>query len=258
MNSNLLEIRDFLEEKYLQYNTPEFIEGDPVAVPHLFSTKEDIEIAGFLTSVISWGRRSMITKAGVEMMRLMHFKPADFLMHASAGEIHSLSGFAYRTFNGLDLQTFIYSLRSVNNSFGSLEKAFFEPYDHQNLDMAKVINRFKVRFFGADSAGRAGKHLPDPLKNSAAKRINMFLRWMVRKDDRGVDFGIWKMVRPSQLICPLDLHSSRVARKLQLLDRKYNDWKAARELTQNLRIIDPTDPVKYDYALFGLGWYEKF
>jgi len=258
MSSNLEELRSFLEEKYLQYNTREFIEGDPVSVPHLFNSKADIEIAGFLTAIISWGRRSLIASAGAKMMRLMDYQPAEFVLRASANEIKSLNGFVYRTYNGLDLQTFIYALRSVYNSYGTLEKAFFEPLDHKDFDMARVISRFRSRFFGNSYAGHAGKHLPDPLKNSAAKRINMFLRWMVRQDEKEVDFGIWKMARPSQLICPLDLHSGRIARKLQLLQRKQNNWKAAVELTENLRIIDPDDPVKYDFALFGLGWYEKF
>lgn len=256
--THISHLRNLLEEKYLQYNTPDFIVGDPIAVPHKFTQRNDIEVAGFLTAIISWGRRPMITKAGFNLMQLMHFKPADFVMNASPNEISALSGFVYRTFNGLDLQVFIYSLRSLYEDYGSLENAFIEPKIYKENGMAHAINRFRLRFFSSAPAGRSGKHLPDPLKNSASKRINMFLRWMVRKDSRGVDFGIWKLIRPSQLICPLDLHSSRVARKLGLLNRRQNDWKAAVELTKNLILLDSDDPVKYDFALFGLGWYEKF
>lgn len=251
-------LKIFLEEKYLQFNNPDFVLNDPIAVPHLFSEPEDIEIAGFLTAVISWGRREMIAKAGYELMRRMDFKPAEFVMHGSDEEIASLAGFVYRTFNAVDAMVFVYSLRDVCTNYKTLENAFFEPFPMQENAMAIAINRFKQRFFGMFDPGRSGKHLSDPLRNAAAKRINMFLRWMIRSDGRGVDFGIWNSIPPSRLICPLDLHSASVARKLGLLSRKQNDWKAAMELTENLRNFDPADPVKYDFALFGLGWYERF
>jgi len=252
------QIRDFLEEKHLQYNTPAFIENDPVAVPHLFSAKADIEISALLTAVIAWGRREMITKAGIELMRRMDNSPAEFVASAGDSELKRLQRFVYRTFNDFDAQIFVLALRHLLAQFGSLEQAFFHPFPFGDESQATIISRFKERFFGIDHTARSRKHLPDPLKNSAAKRINMFLRWMVRNDGRGVDFGIWKSVKPSQLICPLDLHSGRVARKLGLLSRKQDDWKAAFELTANLRLLDADDPVKYDFALFGLGWYEKF
>jgi len=248
-------LKSFLEEKYIQYNTKSFITGDPIEVPHMFSNNADIEISGFLTAVISWGRRHAITKSGKELIRMMDYEPEVFVKHASEHEIATLNRFAYRTFSGLDAMTFILATRNIINEYGSLEKAFFSPYED---DMALIISRFKKRFFAIEHLPRTLKHLPDPMKNSAAKRINMFLRWMIRKDLNGVDFGIWESTRADKLICPLDLHSGQVARKLNLLSRKQNDWKAALELTQNLRLFDPEDPVKFDFALFGLGWYEQF
>lgn len=252
------DLRGFLEEKYIQYNTPAFIECDPVSVPHLFSDPADIEIAGFLTAVISWGRRDMITKAGRQLMDLMGNKPADFVTNASGAEIAALDRFYYRTFNGYDARVFVHSLQRLLAEYKTLENAFYQPLSSDITDMAALISRFRNRFFGMEPPGRSGKHISDPMKNSAAKRINMFLRWMVRNDDKGVDFGIWKSILPSHLVCPLDLHSSNVARKLDLLHRNYNDWKAAVELTESLRKFDAKDPVKYDFALFGLGWYEKY
>lgn len=250
-------MKSFLDEKYLRYNTPEFISGDPVSVPHHFSDPGDIEVSGFLTATISWGRREMIAKAGFKLMHMMSFEPAAFVLNASDREISALDRFVYRTFNGFDLQVFVLALRSLLNEFDSIEAAFFDPNDDET-EMAFILNRFITRFLAIDHPHRMRKHLPDPYRNSAAKRTNMFLRWMVRKDQHGVDFGIWKSVNPARLICPLDLHSGQVARKLGLLFRKQNDWKAALELTENLRKFDASDPVKYDFALFGSGWYEKF
>lgn len=251
------DLKQFLEEKYLQYNTPSFIHNDPIAIPHLFTSTTDIEISGFLTAVISWGRREMIARAGKELMRRMDFEPFAFVMDSSEKEISSLNGFVYRTFNSLDAQTFILALRNIYQSYGTLEKAFLN--DAENFpSMDFLLSRFKERFFSIEHLQRSRKHLPDPLRNSAAKRINMFLRWMVRADNKGVDFGIWKNFTAKHLIMPLDLHSARVARKLGILWRKQNDWKAAIELTENLRRFDQLDPVKYDFALFGLGWYERF
>jgi uncharacterized protein (TIGR02757 family) len=252
------DLKQFLEEKFLQYNTSDFIVSDPIAVPHLFTARTDIEIAGFLTAIISWGRREMIAKAGSELMHRMDYAPTEFVTQATDVEISSLNGFVYRTFNALDAQTFILALKKIYSETGSLENAFFEPLDTDPPAMDLIINRFRKRFFLIEHLPRTQKHLSDPLKNSAAKRINMFLRWMVRNDNKGVDFGIWKSLPPSCLVCPLDLHSARVARKLGLLLRRQNDWKAATELTEYLKKFDPDDPVKYDFALFGLGWYEKF
>jgi uncharacterized protein (TIGR02757 family) len=252
------DVRDFLDEKHLQYNNKNFIINDPIAVPHLFTARTDIEIAGFLTAIISWGRREMIAKAGNELMRRMDYAPTAFVTQATDVEIASLNGFVYRTFNALDAQTFILALKKIYSESGSLENAFFEPVAAEPREMDFLINRFRKRFFSIEHLPRTQKHLSDPLRNSAAKRINMFLRWMVRNDNKGVDFGIWKSIPPSCLVCPLDLHSARVARKLGLLLRRQNDWKAAAELTECLKKFDPDDPVKYDFALFGLGWYEKF
>jgi uncharacterized protein (TIGR02757 family) len=251
-------LKEFLDEKYLQYNSPAFIKGDPIAVPHMFTEKADIEVSGFLTAVISWGRREMICKAGMDIVQRMDHKPAEFVMLASDAEIGKLHTFVYRTFNGFDAQVFIYALRSLYKEFGSLEQAFLTSLHNDPSNLAAMISRFKQRFFIVEHLQRSTKHLSDPLKNSAAKRINMFLRWMIRKDNNGVDFGIWQSILPSQLVCPLDLHSARVARKLGLLKRKQDNWKAAIELTKNLSKFDSSDPVKYDFALFGLGWYEKF
>jgi uncharacterized protein (TIGR02757 family) len=251
------DLKQFLEEKFLQYNTPAFIINDPIAVPHLFKNKDDIEIAGFLTAIISWGRREMIAKAGNELMRRMDYAPTAFVMQATDVEIASLNGFVYRTFNAFDAQTFILALRNICQVYGTLENAFL-PDTEKSLQMDFIISRFRERFFSIEHLTRTRKHLSDPLRNSAAKRINMFLRWMVRSDEKGVDFGIWKNISSSRLVMPLDLHSARVARKLGLLSRKQNDWKAAIELTENLSYFDTADPVKYDFALFGLGWYEKF
>jgi len=256
--THICNLKPFLEEKYLQFNTPSFISCDPIAVPHLFIDRTDIEIAGFLTATISWGRRQSITAAGKNLVQLMGSEPARFVKYASTQEFSALDKFVYRTFNGYDAKVFLYALKNLYADYGSLENAFFDPLPSDGVDMALIINRFKKRFFCDANPGRSGKHLPDPLKNSAAKRINMFLRWMVRKDNAGVDFGIWNFIAPAQLIIPLDLHSGAVARKLGLLSRRTNDWKAALELTKNLQKFDPIDPIKYDFALFGMGWYEKF
>ncbi|GAB2769544.1 TIGR02757 family protein [Salinimicrobium soli] len=250
------ELKEFLDFKVEQYNTPEFIETDPVQIPHQFTKKEDIEISGFLTAVISWGNRKSILKNTNSMMELLGNAPFDFVMNHSEEDLEGLQNFVHRTFNGTDLIYFVTALRNIYSRHGGLESIFSNYSDNGSLQPA--IHEFKKIFFELPHEQRTEKHVSDPLKNSAAKRINMYLRWMVREDAGNVDFGIWKRISPSQLSCPLDVHSGNVARKLGLLKRKQNDAKALLELDTSLRKLDPNDPVKYDYALFGLGVFEKY
>ncbi len=250
------ELKSFLDFKYEQYNCKSFIDDDPVQIPHMFANFEDVEISAFLTSLVSWGSRKQIVKAGRNLMQIMDFCPYDFVMKSSSNDLSGLSKFVYRTFNSSDVVGFIHALRNVYNQHGNLESAFAGLSAHDN-SIGSRISLFRQRMINTGLPLRSHRHLPDPRTGSAAKRMNMFLRWMVRKDSRGVDFGIWKSITPGELICPLDLHSGNIARALGLLIRKQNDWKAAEELTNNLRTFDAIDPVKYDFALFGTGWYEK-
>jgi uncharacterized protein (TIGR02757 family) len=249
------ELGEFLEEKYRQYDQASFIESDPVSIPHLFSKKEDIEIAAFIAAILSWGSRKSIIGAARKLMLLMDDDPHDFLVHASEAEMERFGKFYYRTFNATDCLFFLEALGNLYRHHGGLEGAFGRL---SQAGARETIGRFRETFLLVPHASRSEKHLPDPRKGSPAKRINLFLRWMIRWDQKGVDFGIWKNFRPADLVCPLDIHSGRVARKLGLLTRKENDWKAAVELTEILRGFDPSDPVKYDFALFGLGIFEKF
>lgn len=253
---NSTELKSFLDEKVLLYNNPNFIESDPIQIPHLFSEKEDIEIAGFLSATIAWGNRKMIIKNAHRMMDLMGNAPYDFVMSHSETDLERLEHFVHRTFNGGDLFTFIKGLQHIYKNHNGLESAFSLHQERDNLQ--KSIHEFKKLFFEIPHQNRTQKHISDPLNNSAAKRINMYLRWMIRQDNKGVDLGIWKTISPSLLSCPLDVHSGNVARKLGLLTRKQNDGKALAELDKKLRFLDPTDPVKYDFALFGLGIFEGF
>jgi len=247
------EIRDLLEEKVIQYNNPKFIESDPILIPHQYTLKEDIEIAAFLTATISWGNRKMIIRNAQNMMNILGNSPFDFVMQKKHNDIDR---FVHRTFNEIDLNYFIRALHNIYTQHKGLEHIFST---HAHLDnLQNSIHEFKRVFFEIKHPSRTQKHVSDPFKGSAAKRINMFLRWMVRKDNAGVDFGIWERLNPSQLSCPLDVHSGNVARKLGLLTRKQNDAKALIELDTSLRKMDPKDPVKYDFALFGLGVFEKF
>lgn len=250
------ELKDFLDEKVLQYNTLDFIESDPVQIPHLFTQKEDIEIAGFLSATIAWGNRKMIIKNSHRMMEIMGNTPYDFVMSHSETDLERLESFVHRTFNGQDFVGFIKSLQNIYKNHGGLEAVFSKNQEVNS--MQKSISEFKKIFFEINHLPRTQKHISDPLNNSAAKRINMYLRWMCRQDNKGVDLGIWKSITPSKLSCPLDVHSGNVARKLGLLERKQNDAKALLELDTNLRELDPNDPVKYDFALFGLGVFEGF
>jgi len=253
---NKTAIIDFLDNKVEQYNNPTFIESDPIQIPHLFSKKEDIEIAGFLTATIAWGNRKSIIKNAKSMMQILDNSPYDFIINHEESDLKGLLPFVHRTFNGYDFIQFVKSLQNIYKNHVGLENIFSK---FENLDsLQKAIHEFKKIFFEIEHLSRTEKHISDPLKNSAAKRINMFLRWMVRNDHTGVDFGIWKTLSPSSLSCPLDVHSGNTARKLGLLTRKQNDSKALFELDMNLRKLDALDPVKYDFALFGLGVFEKF
>ncbi|WP_186824024.1 TIGR02757 family protein [Flavobacterium psychrophilum] len=253
---NLSELQSFLDEKVILYNNLNFIESDPIQIPHLFSLKEDIEIAGFLSATIAWGNRKMIINNSHKMMQLMGNSPYDFVLSHNENQLESLNKFVHRTFNGQDFAQFIKSLQHIYTNHNGLEAVFAKNATKDSIQ--KSISEFKKIFFENNHLPRTQKHISDPISGSAAKRINMFLRWMVRQDTHGVDFGLWKTISPSALSCPLDVHSGNVARKLQLLLRKQNDAKAVYELDTNLRLLDPNDPVKYDFALFGLGVFEKF
>ena len=249
-------LKDFLDAKVEQYNHPHFLESDPLQIPHQFHKKEDIEISAFLTATIAWGNRKSIINNAKKLMQLLDNAPYDFIMQHQDRDAEKLLSFVHRTFNGTDLCYFIKALHHIYTNHNGLEACFAKTATAQSVQPA--ISSFKQTFFELPHPLRTTKHVSDPLKGSAAKRINMFLRWMVRDHTTGVDFGLWKQLKPNQLSCPLDVHSGNVARKLKLLKRKQNDAKALAELDKNLRKLDPKDPVKYDFALFGLGVFEKF
>lgn len=255
-------LKDFFDRKVAEYNKPSFIKDDPVCIPHLFSKKKDIEIAGFFASIFAWGNRTTIINKSKELMQLMDMAPHDFIMHHSEKEIKKLLSFKHRTFNTTDLLYFIEFLQHHYTKHASLEDAFVK-YKIKDAGVIEEVERmligFHNYFFSMENMPpRTRKHIATPAKNSTCKRLNMFLRWMVRRDNKGVDFGIWKKIQPAQLICPVDLHVARVAKRFNLLTRKQIDWQAALELTSYLRTLDANDPVKYDFALFGLGVLEKY
>ncbi len=251
------ELKGFLEEKYDLYNRPNFIGTDPISIPHRFTKKEDIEIAGFLAATIAWGQRTTIINNSTKLMKLMGNSPHDFILSASKKDLVRFESFVHRTFNGIDAVYFMRALQNIYKKHGGLQQAFTSKQPANSC--LHAIAHFRELFFSPDAPSRTGKHVSDPTKNSSAKRLCMYLRWMVRNDKRGVDFGLWKdSFNAADLMCPLDVHSGNVARKLGLLKRTQNDWTAVEELTANLRKFDPLDPVKYDFALFGLGAFEKF
>ncbi len=250
------ELKDFLDEKADLYNRPSFIEDDPISIPHLYTRKEDIEISGFLAAAIAWGNRKMILRNSVRMMKILDDSPFEFILNSSDCELDQAIRFVHRTFNKVDFAYFLKALRHIYRNRGGLEKIFETHKTSDSLQPA--IHELHKIFFELPHEKRTERHVSDPFKGSAAKKINMYLRWMVRKDNRGVDFGIWKSIEPSILSCPLDVHSGNVARKLGLLKRKQNDSKSVKELDRVLRSFDREDPVKYDFALFGLGVNEKF
>jgi uncharacterized protein (TIGR02757 family) len=252
------ELKEFLDEKYLQYNRLSFIASDPISIPRRFSSKQDIEIAGFFAATIAWGQRPTIIKNANRLMDWMDERPHDFILNHSPKDLKPFKTFVHRTFNGTDCLYFIHALRHIYREHKSLEEVFVQGKSETEKDCKAALIRFRERFFQLPHPERTGKHVSNPAEGSAAKRLNMFLRWMVRQDKGGVDFGIWKQIPASALFCPLDVHSGNVGRKLRLLKRTQNDWRAVEELTASLRKLDPDDPVKYDFALFGLGVFEKF
>jgi uncharacterized protein (TIGR02757 family) len=245
-----------LHELHDRYNTPDFIAADPISVPHRFfdagARPEDVEISGFLAATIAWGNRKAIVKSANRMVDFMDGVPFDFVMNASAAELDRVLGYVHRTFNGADFRDFLLSLRHIYGRFGSMG-AFFENEYTRSGDIREVISQFRREFFTPPHAMRCEKHLSSIDRGAACKRTNMFLRWMVRRDDRGVDFGLWKSIPMSALYLPLDVHSAATARSMGLLTRRQNDWRAVEEVTARLREFDPTDPVKFDFALFGAG-----
>ncbi len=249
-------LKEMLDEKADWYNTVAFIEDDPVSIPHMFGLKEDREIAGLFSATIAWGQRATIIRNATRLMQLMDHAPFDFVMHAAESELRALEGFTHRTFNGQDARYFVLALRRLYAGHGGLEKVISGFWKDHHGDAGRALSSFRALFFSAGEPGRTTKHVADPLRGSSAKRLNMFLRWMVRSDDRGVDFGLWKDIPMSQLCCPLDVHTGRIARALGMLRRHSNDWSAVLELTALLREFDPDDPVRYDFALFGMGMYE--
>jgi uncharacterized protein (TIGR02757 family) len=250
------DLKQFLDQKSELYNRPGFIENDPISVPHLFKKKQDIEIAGFFAATLAWGQRKTIIRKCKELLAMMDNDPHEFILHHTDNDLKRFVDFKHRTFNSTDLLYFIESLRHYYIEYDSLESAFFSHPEDETIE--KGLIRFHKKFFELDHPHRTRKHLPTPERKSTCKRLVMYLRWMVRQDSKGVDFGIWKKISPSQLVCPCDLHVDRVARKLKLIKRKQTDWQTALELTSNLRKFDPTDPVKYDFALFGLGIEEHY
>lgn len=250
------ELKEFLDLKANHYQSQDFISADPIQIPHRFTKKEDVEIAGFLAATIAWGNRTSIIKNANEMMKLMDEAPFDFIVNHQTSDLDVFDGFVHRTFNATDLKYFVQAIKNIYVNKGGLEFCITQHVSKMPLQTA--LHHFKKDFFELPHELRTEKHLADPLKGSAAKRINMYLRWMVRPNTSGVDFGLWKSMHPRNLSCPLDVHSGTVARKLGILNRKQNDAKALLELDKQLRIMDSEDPVKYDFALFGLGAFEKF
>lgn len=247
-------LAELLNEKAAYYNQPAFIKDDPVSVPHLFSKKQDIEIAGFFAAIFAWGNRTTIIAKSKELMGRMDNAPYSFCLNHDLGGLKRLEGFKHRTFNTTDLLYFIEFFKFHYSRHKSLETAF----TRHGSTVEEMLSGFHHYFFSLeDIPARTRKHIATPEKGSTCKRLNMFLRWMVRRDDKGVDFGIWKNISPAALICPIDLHVARVARQLGILNRKQTDWQAALELTEYLRTLDEQDPVKYDFALFGTGVMEK-
>ena len=280
-----MDLKEFLDRKVEAYNRPSFIENDPICIPHRFAGKQDREIAGFFAAILAWGHRKTIINKCTELLARMDNAPFEFIKNHSENDLRQLFGFRHRTFNDTDLLYFVNFLRVHYAQFGSLEDAFVPPstrgeFRAEFMDsglpgegaevssptcylgslagraftMEEALNHFRSYFFGLpDYPLRTRKHISSPQQNSACKRLNMYLRWMVRQDDAGVDFGLWQRIMPAQLICPCDVHVERVARKLGLIHRKQSDWRTACELTDNLRSLDADDPVRYDFALFGLG-----
>lgn len=252
MDNTILEHRELLDELYHRFNSIDFIEDDPISIPHSYQKREDIEIAGFLAATIAWGNRKAILKSARRMMDVLDNAPHDFILNSTVKDRESLLSYVHRTFNGGDLYYFVESLSNIYRNYGGLG-AYFQDSYRQSSDMRIVLSQFWHLFFSLPHQTRQHKHLSSIDKGAACKRINMYLRWMVRADDKGVDFGLWREIPSSALYLPLDVHSANVGRQLALLSRKQNDWKAVEQVTASLRLFDVDDPVKYDFALFGAG-----
>jgi uncharacterized protein (TIGR02757 family) len=255
--NKLNDLKKLLEQKAALYNQPAFIAHDPIVVPHRFSLKQDVEIAAFFAAILAWGNRTTIINSAQKLMQLMDNAPYDFVLNHRESDLRVLLSFVHRTFNATDVLYFISFLNFHYQHFNSLEDAFVpaEKYPHENVKEALI--HFYNYFFSLEHPQRTTKHIATPHKKSACKRINMFLRWMVRKDDAGVDFGIWRKLKPHQLVCPLDVHVARVSSRLGLLPNEKSNWENAVQLTQQLKNFNPQDPVLFDYALFGLGMAER-
>ena len=252
---NIFDLKNFLDQKVEQYNTPAFIDNDPISIPHSFTSKQDKEIMGFFAAIFAWGQRKTIINKCKELAERMDNAPYSFIIDHREEDLKKLLEFKHRTFNDTDLLYCIDFMKRHFTQYNSIEEAFF-PSSDMNIESA--LNHFQAYFFShPDAPRRTRKHIPSPVQKSACKRLNMYLRWMVRDDNKGVDFGLWKRISPSKLICPLDLHVERTALKLGLLERDKPDWRAALELTGNLKILDANDPAKYDFALFGISIEEK-
>jgi uncharacterized protein (TIGR02757 family) len=258
MENHFKEVKELLDEKYFQFNNSSFIETDPISIPHQFSKKEDIEIAALLVATIAWGQRTSIINNGNKLMRLMNDEPYEFIINFSKKDATRFESFVHRTFNSADCVFFLNSLKNIYTKHGGLENAFSSNFSSKETDVKNAITRFRELFLSIPHPSRSDKHISNPSAKSSAKRLCMFLRWMVRKDKHGVDFGIWKSIHSSQLCLPLDLHTGNVSRKLGLLNRTQNDWQAVEEITSVLRQFDKRDPIKYDFSLFGLGAFEGF
>lgn len=258
LNINQQELKSYLNSCVKKFNKPSFIENDPISIPHQFSRKQDIEIMGFWVSMLAWGQRKTIINKANELIQLMDGAPYDFILNHEEKDRESFLNFKHRTFQAIDTLYFLEFFQDFYKKNDSLESAFSNHLTPKSEDVETALKGFHEQFFSLpDAPHRTRKHVSTPTRNSACKRLNMFLRWMVRKDKKGVDFGIWKKIKPSQLLIPLDVHVDRVARRLGLLERKQTDWKSVIELTNNLKKFDAKDPVKYDFALFGVGVLEK-
>lgn len=267
MQKDFSHIKEFLDESYFKYNRANFIENDPIQIPHLFTKKEDIEIAGFLAATIAWGNRKSIINNATKLVRYMDFAPHDFILNHTKKDLKPFENFVHRTFNGKDCIFFLQSLKNIYQNHGGLEMAFGSEATNYTKNTNSILSEnscsswqtkqriisFRKLFLETKHLPRSEKHISNPEQKSSAKRLCMFLRWMVRKDKQGVDFGIWKTISPSELCLPLDVHTGNVSRTLGLLTRKQNDWQAVEEITSVLKTFDNKDPVKYDFALFGLG-----
>ncbi len=249
--------KEFLEEKHNQYNTPDFINSDPIQIPHQFTKKEDIEIIAFLSSIIAWGNRKMIIRNAKRITEIMQNNPYEFILNLSKADLENISDFKHRTFQLIDFKYFLLSLQNIYKNHNGLEAIFTKGFNYEK-SIFSAIKYFREVFFELPHEKRTEKHIANVTKKSAAKRLNMFLMWMIRNDKRGVHFGLWKKIPTSELKIPLDVHVGNTARSLALLTRKQNDWQAVEELTNNLKQFDKNDPVKYDFALFGLGVFEGF